>query len=139
MACYWTSVGKGVRRGTANRGRPVLPAVGSLGQRIRSARLALGLSQATLGGGRYTATYISALERGRDRSPSPEAIAFLERRLKLERGALSAGGPQPLAEAITDALDLVTRSRRSDPVEVDVRRIVLRALSGALERVTGDR
>lgn len=52
----------------------------AVGDRIRRARLAVGLTQAQLSKGRYTAAYISALERGLAK-PSMAALTFIAERL----------------------------------------------------------
>jgi transcriptional regulator with XRE-family HTH domain len=51
-----------------------------VGDRIRQARTRVGLTQAQLSKGRYTAAYISALERGLAK-PSMAALTFLSERL----------------------------------------------------------
>ena len=51
-----------------------------VGERIRQARTRVGLTQAQLARGRYTAAYISALERGLAK-PSMAALTFLSDRL----------------------------------------------------------
>jgi transcriptional regulator with XRE-family HTH domain len=51
-----------------------------VGERIRQARARVGLTQAQLAKGRYTAAYISALERGLAK-PSMAALTFLSERL----------------------------------------------------------
>ena len=51
-----------------------------VGERIRQARTRVGLTQAQLAQGRYTAAYISALERGLAK-PSMAALTFLSERL----------------------------------------------------------
>jgi transcriptional regulator with XRE-family HTH domain len=51
-----------------------------VGERIRQARTRIGLTQAQLAQGRYTAAYISALERGLAK-PSMAALTFLSERL----------------------------------------------------------
>ena len=51
-----------------------------VGDRIRQARTRIGLTQAQLAQGRYTAAYISALERGLAK-PSMAALTFLSERL----------------------------------------------------------
>jgi transcriptional regulator with XRE-family HTH domain len=51
-----------------------------VGERIRQARTRIGLTQAQLAKGRYTAAYISALERGLAK-PSMAALTFLSERL----------------------------------------------------------
>ncbi len=51
-----------------------------VGERVREARTRLGLTQAETARGRYTAAYISALERGLAK-PSMAALTFLSERL----------------------------------------------------------
>jgi transcriptional regulator with XRE-family HTH domain len=51
-----------------------------VGDRIRQARTRIGLTQAQVADGRYTAAYISALERGLAK-PSMAALTFLSERL----------------------------------------------------------
>jgi len=51
-----------------------------VGERIRQARTRAALTQAQLAKGRYTAAYISALERGLAK-PSMAALTFLSERL----------------------------------------------------------
>src|ERR687891_1986471 len=51
-----------------------------VGGRIREARVRAGLTQAEVAKGRYTAAYISALERGLAK-PSMAALTFLSERL----------------------------------------------------------
>ena len=51
-----------------------------IGERIRQVRTRLSLTQAQLAKGRYTAAYISALERGLAK-PSMAALTFLSERL----------------------------------------------------------
>ena len=51
-----------------------------VGERIRQARLRAGLTQAQVAKGRYTAAYISALERGLAK-PSMASLTFLSERL----------------------------------------------------------
>jgi transcriptional regulator with XRE-family HTH domain len=85
-----------------------------VGERIKQARTRAGLTQAQVAQGRYTAAYISALERGLAK-PSMAALTFLSERLgvsvpdlvaeerpaagRLEADLLLASG------AYTDALD----------------------------------
>lgn len=79
------------------------------GSLLRQARKQRGLSQAELGGDRYSGSYISHLESGR-RVASPEVIEFLSRRLgvsPLEWGTSPAGDPRSFAlrdEAMEDLL-----------------------------------
>lgn len=73
-----------------------------VGERIRQARVRAGLTQAQLAHGRYTAAYISALERGLAK-PSMAALTFLSERL---------GVPVP---------DLVAEERpAADRLEADI-------------------
>src|ERR687892_2509600 len=51
-----------------------------VGERIRQVRTRVGLTQAQLAKGRYTAAYISAFERGLAK-PSMAALTFLSERL----------------------------------------------------------
>ena len=51
-----------------------------IGERLRSARLAAGLTQQQLADGRYTKAYVSALEKGHAK-PSMAALSFLSERL----------------------------------------------------------
>ncbi len=78
------------------------------GALLREARRRQGLSQADLGGDKYSGSYISHLESGR-RSATPEVIEFLSRRLgvsPLEWGVAPAGDPAQLVngDAIEDLL-----------------------------------
>ena len=57
----------------------------SIGARIRSARLAAGLTQQQLATGRYTKAYVSALENGLSK-PSMAALSFFAERLGLPIG-----------------------------------------------------
>lgn len=61
-----------------------------VGQRIRAARLARGLTQQQLASGRYTKAYVSALERGQAK-PSMAALNFLADRLSLPASHFLAG------------------------------------------------
>src|SRR5688572_17077321 len=58
------------------------PLANAIGQRLRQARLAAGLTQQQLAGERYTKAYISALETGIAR-PSMVALNYLSERLGL--------------------------------------------------------
>ncbi len=54
----------------------------TIGSRIRTARLAAGLTQQQLAAGRYTKAYVSALENGHSK-PSMAALSFIAERLGL--------------------------------------------------------
>jgi len=76
------------------------------GSMLREARKKKGLSQAELGGGKYSGSYISHLESGR-RTATPEVVDFLSRRLGvslLEWGLAPAQGAAFLGNTIEDLL-----------------------------------
>nr|WP_300151628.1 helix-turn-helix transcriptional regulator [Propionicimonas sp.] len=76
------------------------------GSVLREARRRQGLSQAELGGGKYSGSYISHLESGR-RTASPEVVEFLSRRLGmslLEWGLAPAPNPAFLGGTFEDLL-----------------------------------
>lgn len=62
------------------------------GARLKAARVAAGMTQTRLAGGRYTKAYISALENGLSR-PSVVALDFLAERLGLSASELLGAGP----------------------------------------------
>ena len=99
-----------------------------VGERIREARTRLGLTQAETARGRYTAAYISALERGLAK-PSMAALTFLSERLGVsvpdlvaeERPAarrleadllLASGKPQEALDRYDELLENVGEDRR---------------------------
>lgn len=115
-----------------------------IGDRIRQARTRIGLTQAQLAEGRYTAAYISALERGLAK-PSMAALTFLSDRLgvavpdlvaeerpaasRLEADLLLAAGDFPQAVHRYDALlETVGDDRRH-------RAEILRGRAEALHRL----
>lgn len=84
------------------------------GTMLREARRRKGLSQAQLGGDRYSGSYISHLESGR-RTATPEVLDFLSRRLGvslLEWGLAPAPTTDFLGGTIEDLL--VAERARSD-------------------------
>ena len=100
-----------------------------IGDRIRQIRTRLGLTQAQLAKGRYTAAYISALERGLAK-PSMAALTFLSERLgvpipdliaevrpaagRLEADLLLASGkPQEALDRYDTLLDAAGDDRRN--------------------------
>lgn len=100
-----------------------------VGERIKQARTRVGLTQAQLAKGRYTAAYISALERGLAK-PSMAALTFLSERLGVsvpdlvaeERPAVSrleadlllaAGNHQEALDRYDALLDVVGDDRRN--------------------------
>jgi len=99
-----------------------------VGERIREARTRLGLTQAQTARGRYTAAYISALERGLAK-PSMAALTFLSERLgvsvqdlvaedrpavgRLEADLLLASGkPQEALDRYDQLLETAGEDRR---------------------------
>jgi transcriptional regulator with XRE-family HTH domain len=100
-----------------------------VGDRIRQARTRLGMTQAQLSQGRYTAAYISALERGLAK-PSMASLTFLSERLGVpvrdlvaeERPAigrleadlmLASGKPQDALDRYEALLDEAGEDRRN--------------------------
>ena len=116
-----------------------------VGERIRQARARLHLTQAQLAEGRYTAAYISALERGLAK-PSMAALTFLSERLGVsipdlvaeERPAagrleadllLASGKPQEALDRYDALLETAGEDRRN-------RAELLRGRAEALCRLT---
>jgi transcriptional regulator with XRE-family HTH domain len=66
-----------------------------LGSRLRRLRLARGMTQKDLAGGRYTHAYVSSIETGR-RRPSREALEHLASRLGVDVDELITGRPADL-------------------------------------------
>lgn len=100
-----------------------------VGERIRAVRTRLGLTQAQVAEGRYTAAYISALERGLAK-PSMASLTFLSARLGVsipdlvaeERPAigrleadllLASGKPQDALDRYDALLEAVGEDRRN--------------------------
>ncbi len=76
----------------------------AFGERLRSMRVRQGLSQAELGGERFSASYISHLERGM-RHPSSGALEFLAHQLSVDvEDLLSRADEMPSADQIAYAL-----------------------------------
>jgi len=61
-----------------------------LGDRVRALRVAAGLTQVELAGGRFSKEYISQIERGKTR-PTERTIALLAERLAVDSGFLTTG------------------------------------------------
>jgi len=61
-----------------------------LGERVRALRVAAGLTQAELAGGRFSKEYVSQIERGKTR-PTESTIALLAERLGVDQGFLTSG------------------------------------------------
>src|SRR6187401_3317042 len=61
-----------------------------LGERVRSLRVAAGLTQTQLAGERFSKEYISQIERGKTR-PTDSTIAWLAEQLGVEPTFLASG------------------------------------------------
>ncbi len=61
-----------------------------LGERVRRLRLAAGLTQTELAGGRFSKEYISQIERGKTR-PRAETLAWIAQRLGVDAALLATG------------------------------------------------
>jgi tetratricopeptide (TPR) repeat protein len=63
---------------------------GGLGERLRSLRVNLGMTQTDLAGERFSKEYVSQIERGKTR-PTQETIEWLAQRLGVDPGVLVSG------------------------------------------------
>src|SRR5436305_6143900 len=61
-----------------------------LGERVRKLRVAAGLSQTELAGGRFSKEYVSQIERGKTR-PTAETLVWFADRLGADAAFLSTG------------------------------------------------
>ena len=61
-----------------------------LGERLRALRIAAGLTQSELAGGRFSKEYLSQIERGKTR-PTVETLDWLASRLGVDPGYLESG------------------------------------------------
>ena len=75
---------------TATAATTPSPPTSRLGDRLRSLRLAAGLTQTQVAGERFSKEYISQIERGKTR-PTDEAIAWLAARLDVDAAFLGGG------------------------------------------------
>lgn len=97
------------------------------GSRLRSLRLARGLSQSSLGGSRYTAGYISHLESGR-RQPTSEVVGYLAAELGVPREQLDP--PEDPQKAAVQLLDLeLTLSQSWRDSDLDAVRAIAEELA----------
>ena len=62
-----------------------------VGARVRDARLEAGLTQAELGGSRFSKEYVSQVELGKTK-PSDAAIAWFAKRLGVDRSSFDGAG-----------------------------------------------
>jgi tetratricopeptide (TPR) repeat protein len=120
------------------------PAAGArLGDRLRALRVAAGLTQTELAGGRFSKEYISQIERGKTR-PTDETVAWLAERLGVDAALISAGvstddrakidAQLALAEALSEAHDYAGAISAFDAIRPTLKggphALVLRALAG---------
>ena len=111
-------------------GRSETPA--DLGGRLRTLRRAAGLTQAELGGSRFSKEYVSQIERGKTR-PTDESVGWLAERLSVDVQFLAAGVS---ADHRTRLEALVTRAEalaesHSDAEAVDAFRHAYHELADA--------
>jgi tetratricopeptide (TPR) repeat protein len=122
---------------------PAAPA-SRLGERLRSLRLAAGLTQSQVAGERFSKEYISQIERGKTR-PTSESIAWLAAQLGVDPAFLGSGVSTDLrgrveallarAEALTEAHRTIEAaelfaSARRDVGATGSAELEVRALSG---------
>ena len=84
----------------------------TFGHRLKELRQARGLNQSEVGFGRYSASYVSLLERGL-RKPNPEVVRFLSDHLGVEpEQFMEADSDQPTPSGATGStvLDLAARN-----------------------------
>ncbi len=92
---------------------PFAPA-SRIGERLRSLRLAAGLTQSQVGGERFSKEYISQIERGKTR-PTRESIAWLAVQLGVDPAFLGSGVSTDLRgriEALLARAEALTESHR---------------------------
>src|SRR5690349_3247260 len=115
-----------------------------LGERLRSLRLAAGLTQTQVAGDRFSKEYISQIERGKTR-PTPESIEWLAAKLSVDPVFLGSGVSTDLrgrieaqlarAEALSEARRHLEAADLFAAVRVDVgatgsAELEVRALAG---------
>ncbi len=115
-----------------------------LGERLRSLRLAAGLTQSQVAGERFSKEYISQIERGKTR-PTSESIAWLAAQLGVDAAFLAGGVSTDLrgrveallarAEALTEAHRYIEAAELFEAVRRDIgatgsAELEVRALSG---------
>ena len=85
-----------------------------LGERLRSLRLAAGLTQSQVAGDRFSKEYISQIERGKTR-PTPESISWLAAQVGVDPAFLGSGVSTDLRgriEALLARAEALTESHR---------------------------
>jgi len=86
-----------------------------LGERLRSLRLAAGLTQSQVAGDRFSKEYISQIERGKTR-PTPESIEWLAAQLGVDPAFLGSGVSTDLRgriEAVLTRAEALVESHRT--------------------------
>jgi transcriptional regulator with XRE-family HTH domain len=93
---------------------------GEVGQRLRSLRMAAGLTQSQLAGGRFSKEYVSQIERGKTR-PGIETLEWLAGQLDVEPayliGGVSAEERGRVEAALSRAEALSERGEHADAAE----------------------
>ena len=87
-----------------------------LGGRLRSLRLAAGLTQTQIAGERFSKEYISQIERGKTR-PTDETVAWLADRLGVDASFLASGvstDERGRLEALLARAEALTEAHRYD-------------------------
>src|SRR3954465_7940434 len=97
-----------------------------VGARVRAARLEAGLTQAELGGERFTKEYVSQVELGKTR-PSAAAIAWFTAQLAASARAALGGEGGPAAGAASAAVvaraEASVEARRYPEAVADLERV----------------
>jgi tetratricopeptide (TPR) repeat protein len=87
-----------------------------LGERVRALRVAAGLTQTELAGGRFSKEYISQIERGKTR-PTEATVALLAERLGVDPTFITAGvstEARTKLEAVLVRAEALTEAHRHD-------------------------
>ena len=113
-----------------------VPRTPRLGERLRSLRVALGLTQGQLAGDRFSKEYISQIERGKTK-PTVETIEWLAARLGVDSSFLRSGvsaDERARAETILARADALLDEHRFDEAVEEYARALPAVLgTGAVE------
>ena len=113
-----------------------LPRTPRLGERMRSLRLAAGLTQGQLAGDRFSKEYISQIERGKTK-PTDETVEWLAARLGVDSSFLKSGvsaDERARAETILARADALLDEHRFDEAVEEYTRALPAVLgTGAVE------
>jgi tetratricopeptide (TPR) repeat protein len=121
MAMHETATTAASGRGTSSRGAST--GASQLGERVRALRVAAGLTQSDLAGGRFSKEYISQIERGKTR-PTESTIAWLAERLSVDPAFVAAGvstEERTKLEALLVRAEALTEAHRYDEAVVAFR------------------